>query len=56
MIGDAFSIDETTMCFKGHHTEEIRMTYKVEGDGLHKYAICQKLYAYKIFMCNDTAT
>ena len=33
MLGVAFSIDETTMRFKGYHAEK-RMTYKSKGDGL----------------------
>ena len=29
------------------------MIYKVKGDGLQKYSLCQKGYTYKICMCND---
>ena len=29
------------------------MIYKAKSDGLHTYAIFQKGYKYKIFMCND---
>ena len=28
--------------------------YKAKGDVLHKYALCQKGYTYKIPMCNDS--
>ena len=53
MLGVAFSIDEMTRHFKGHHTDKRRITYKEKGDGLQTYAICQKGYTYQIIMCND---
>ena len=40
------------MRFKGHHAEKKKMTQKAKGDGLHKYALFQKGYTYKIFVCN----
>ena len=45
-------MDEMDMCFKGHHTGKIRMTYKPEGYGLQTDAIFQKGYTYQIFMFN----
>ena len=41
------------MHFKGYHVDRVRMTYTEEGGGLQTYAIFQKGYTYKIFMCND---
>ena len=29
------------------------MTHKEKGYGLQTYALCQKVYTYKIFICND---
>ena len=46
------SMKKTTMRFKGHHAEKLRMTCKYEGYGLQTDAIFQKGYTYKIFMWN----
>ena len=54
MLGVAFSIDEMTMRFKGHHADKKRMTKKSKVDELQKYALCQKGCTNQIFMCNDT--
>ena len=53
MLGATFFMDEMTMCIKGHHADKTRMTYNVEGDGLQKYDIFQKVYTYQISICND---
>ena len=53
MLGVAFYIDEMIMHFKGHHEDKKRMTYKAKGDGLQTFDICQKVYTYQIFICND---
>ena len=42
MLGVTFSMDEMTMCFKGHHTEIIRMMDKAKGGELQIYDIFQK--------------
>ena len=45
--------NETTMHFKGHHADKIRMAYKAQGDGLQIDTLLQKGYTYQIFMYND---
>ena len=42
MLGVTFSMDEMTMCFKGHHTEIIRIMDKAKGGELQIYDIFQK--------------
>ena len=49
------SIYETTTNFKGKNADQIRMTYKAEGDGLQADDICKKGYTYQVFMCTDPA-
>ena len=56
MLGVTFSTDEMTVCFKGHHANRIKMTYKTDGDGLHTYDLFNKGYTYQIFMCNNTVS
>ena len=53
MLGVAFYIDESTMWFKGCNADKMNITYKAEGDGFQADTICQKLYIYQIFVCND---
>ena len=53
ILGVTISIDEMTTNFKGNNSYQIRMTYKVEGDGLQADALFQKGYTYKSFMCTD---
>ena len=43
-----------TMYFKGHHADK-KDDVKAKGDGLQTYALFQKGYKYKIFMCNDAS-
>ena len=53
ILGVTFSMDEMTMCFKGHHAELIRMMDKARGGELQIYDIFQKGYTYKMFLRND---
>ena len=55
MLALAFSIDEMTMGFQGHHIDidKRRITYKNEGDGFQCDALCQEGFTYQIFMRND---
>ena len=54
MLGVTFSVDETTMRFKDHHADKIRITYNAEGDRLQTYALYQKVNRYQIFMCKNS--
>ena len=55
MLALAFSIDEMTMGFQGHHIDidKRRITYKNKGDGFQCDALCQEGFTYQIFMRND---
>lgn len=55
LLACAFSVDEMTMGFKGHHKDKLRITYKNEGDGFQSDALCQDGFTYQIWMCNDRA-
>lgn len=54
-LGVAFSVDEMTMCFKGHHQDKKRITYKAEGDGFQCDALCQNGFTYQVYIRNDPA-
>ena len=55
MLALAFSVDEMTMGFQGHHVDKRRITYKAEGDGFQCDALCQEGFTYQIYMRNDPA-
>ena len=55
LLACAFSVDEMTMGFKGHHRDKKRITYKAEGDGFQADALCQDGFTYQIWMRNDRA-
>jgi hypothetical protein len=43
-LGSNISVDEQTIGFQGNHKDKLRITYKVEGDGLQCNALCQEGY------------
>ena len=55
LLGVAFSIDEMTIGFQGHHADKLRITYKNEGDGFQADALCQEGFTFQVFMRNDPA-
>lgn len=55
LLALAFSVDEMTMGFKGHHADKKRITYKAEGDGFQCDALCQEGFTYQVYMRNDPA-
>lgn len=42
LLGVAFSIDEMTIGFQGHHRDKLKINYKAKGDGFQCDALCQE--------------
>jgi hypothetical protein len=54
-LGKYISIDEQTIGFKVNHADQLRISYKKEGDGFQCDAICCDGYTYSFFMRNMLA-
>ena len=46
LLGVAFSVDEMTIGFQGHHADKMQITYKAEGDGFQADALCQEGFTF----------
>jgi hypothetical protein len=55
-LGKYISIDEQTIGFKGNHADQLRISYKKEGDGFQCDAICCDGYTYSFFYEKHAST
>lgn len=49
LLGVVISVDEQTMEFKGMYIGELRITYKNEGDGFQRDALCPDGYTFTFY-------
>ena len=54
-MGCSVDVEKMTIRFKGHHHDNLRITYKAEGDGFQANALCYDVYSYQVYMQNDPA-
>ena len=50
-----FAIDNMTIVFQGMHTDEKRITYKVEGGTFQRDALCDNGFCCQYYFCNEPA-